>query len=710
MSRYAILILFFHLSFSGFPQFIKNENASDAFQNLTGGAADWGDYDNDGDLDLAIAGGLGGLYAQIYRNDNGTFIDINADLKEAFAPALMWGDFDNDGDLDLLYSGQSTEGVGVDRVTIFITRIYRNDSGIFTDHNANLLGTDGGSTEWGDYDNDGDLDVATIGITIDGDLILKIYENDNGIFTDLMFPDQPNHTGVTGSINWGDFDNDNDLDLLVTGLGWNEARDDYVTTVFRNDAGTFVDAGINLPGLVESDGKWGDYDNDGDLDIVLAGSNFNDQYNSYIYQNTNGEFTDIGAQSVDIRHPHITWVDYDTDHDLDLIISGLNNLDDYIPKFFKNENGTFVDTAIQLPSTWEDIVSRDYDKDGDPDLLFFEVGEKLAPFTNLYENEFKSAQTISFDAIPDKTFGDPDFNLVASASSELTITYKVVSGPALVNGNTVTITGAGNIVIEALQLGNIDFNPAIPTQQTFSVSKAPLTVTADDKTITYGNPLPNLSFSYSGFINGQDASVLTAEPAIGTAATANSDAGTYAISLSGGSATNYDLLLIDGFLTIEKANATITFADLEQIADGTEKEATITTEPLGLDYSATYDGSEALPLEPGSYDLVVTISDVNYQGQSSATFLIQLISGTEDLLRDIITIYPMPSDLEIHFKGGLNNLERVQIHNLNGQILLDEAFEKGQRLDISHIRAGSYILSLVDQNGIKKLTETILIK
>src|SRR5574341_1858 len=99
---------------------------STPFPQHIGGAGAWGDYDNDGDLDLAIAGDSSstssGYFSRIYRNDGGAFINIHAPLVPVVAGSVVWGDYDNDGDLDLLLTGL------MDATKAFGT-IYRNDGG-----------------------------------------------------------------------------------------------------------------------------------------------------------------------------------------------------------------------------------------------------------------------------------------------------------------------------------------------------------------------------------------------------------------------------------------------------------------------------------------------------------------------------------------------------------------------------------------------------
>jgi hypothetical protein len=88
----------------------------------------------------------------------------------------------------------------------------------------------------------------------------------------------------------------------------------------------------------------------------------------------------------------------------------------------------------------------------------------------------KAAQTISFPAIQNKTYGNAPFALTATTSSGLAISYRVISGPATVNGSTLTITGVGKVTVEAAQPGNENHNAAAPVKQTFTVAKATQTI------------------------------------------------------------------------------------------------------------------------------------------------------------------------------------------------------------------------------------------
>jgi len=104
------------------------------------------------------------------------------------------------------------------------------------------------------------------------------------------------------------------------------------------------------------------------------------------------------------------------------------------------------------------------------------VGDRLIFIANdgVHGYEFweyltaKSSQTISFTPIPDKKLTDAPFQLTATASSGLAVTFEVVSGPATISGSTLTITGVGSVTVRATQAGNSDYNP-VSGEQTFTV-------------------------------------------------------------------------------------------------------------------------------------------------------------------------------------------------------------------------------------------------
>jgi hypothetical protein len=314
-----------------------------ALPHISQASVAWGDYDSDGDLDLLLAGRLAGTgdTTAVYRNDGGgTFVDIAAGLPAVRYASVAWGDCDRDGDLDVLLTGLAF-GPGS------ISRIYRNQGGgVFTDLNAGLPGVVNGSAAWGDCDGDGDLDIALMGRT-GGGAIARIYLNDgSGTLVDL----EAGLPGVSwGSAAWGDYDNDGDLDLLLA--GWTDVLNVALTRLFRNDPGpVFVDVGAGLPPLGNASAAWGDGDSDGDIDILLSGTQDGVGSLTAIYRNDGfGSFAEAGAGLPAVTRGSVGWVDVDNDGDLDVQVAGMPPEGARIAEVFENR-GSAVNTPPSPPT------------------------------------------------------------------------------------------------------------------------------------------------------------------------------------------------------------------------------------------------------------------------------------------------------------------------------------------------------------------------
>lgn len=280
------------------------------------GAVAWGDYDQDGDLDIALAGSSdGGPVAKVYRNDNGTFVDINAALTGVIHSAVAWGDYDNDGDLDLLVSGTADGTNG-------LSRLYRNDAGIFTDSGVTLTGLYRGSAQWGDYDGDGDLDLLLAGTTDGTNAATKIYRNDgNAMFTDLS----TTLPGIyNGEASWDDYDRDSDLDIFLAGQTTGGTR---VARLFRNEGNDLfndVTGSIGFAPISEARVEWGDYDNDGDPDLLLAGTTDGSTSSLQLMVNNGNDSFLATTWGFEAHYDGVAlWGDYDGDRDLDLLLNGV---------------------------------------------------------------------------------------------------------------------------------------------------------------------------------------------------------------------------------------------------------------------------------------------------------------------------------------------------------------------------------------------------
>jgi len=251
---------------------------------VTRSATVWGDYNNDGRPDLLLAGSDTNLnpVTQIWRNTGDGFaMDTTVNLPGVAYGALAWGDYDKDGRLDILLTGSTTTNDVHVQPDKAISQIWRNTGDGFSNINAALPGVSGGNNRsavaWGDYDNDGWLDFALAGMPNGTNLpITQVWRNTGTGFT---LNTNAELTGVTDSaLAWGDYDNDGRLDLLLMGNTYVSDSSYYRTEVWRNTGTGFFNINAGLVGIFDGGAAWGDYDNDGRLDILAAGlSNFSDQ-------------------------------------------------------------------------------------------------------------------------------------------------------------------------------------------------------------------------------------------------------------------------------------------------------------------------------------------------------------------------------------------------------------------------------------------------
>ena len=361
-----------------------------ALAGVGGSSVAWGDYDNDGDLDILLTGADGtvaSMVSKIYRNDGGnTFTDIGASMPGLWSSSAVWGDYDNDGDLDALITGR-------DSSNNIILKLYRNDgSDTFTEVATPFPAVRLGSVSWGDYDNDGDLDLLLTGNDGSGNRHSEIYRNDGSdTFTDIG----ATLVGVyVSSVAWGDYDNDGDLDIVLTGQ---DADLNRITKLYRNDGSdTFTDVGASLTGMSSGSAVWGDYDNDGDLDLLLSGLDGGANKISKIYRNDGSDtFTDISASLTGVSESSGTWGDYDNDGDLDLLLAGY--ADGWVPvsAIYRNDGSdTFTNTNASIVDVHSPSLAwGDYDGDGDLDFLLTGFNSGGFETTRIYRNNSTIANT-----------------------------------------------------------------------------------------------------------------------------------------------------------------------------------------------------------------------------------------------------------------------------------------------------------------------------
>lgn len=150
--------------------------------------------------------------------------------------------------------------------------------------------------------------------------------------------------------------------------------------------------------------------------------------------------------------------------------------------------------------------------------------------------------SLVFNPIPSKVYGTANFSPGATSSNSITYTSSNTSVATIVSNN-IHIVGAGSSTITA--------NDGVTSlSQPLTVTKANLSITADDKTKNQGTSNPTLTVSYSGFVYSENNTNLLSQPTITTSASIGSPAGSYSIVPSGATSNNYNISFINGTLTI----------------------------------------------------------------------------------------------------------------------------------------------------------------
>ncbi len=352
----------------------------------------WGDYDNDGDLDLYLSGylnsntpGAGGLY----EYDNGAFTLVaNSGLPLLDNGEADWGDFDGDGNMDVLIMAYD-ESAYIGIADVF----HNNGNGTFTAMNLGMLPSYLGDAHFVDINNDGHLDIALTGIeTNTWANFTKIYKNNgNNTVSEIATVFPPLNMG---KMAFADYDADGDQDFAIS--GWNNTTNNTYTALWKNNGDeTFTETSISFANLWLGDLGWADYDADGDLDLLVMGTP-SSASEIHLYKNEgNDTFTEenrtgfLGAH----RDGNIEWADFDNDGDVDLYVTGVN-VDASGTEtakallYLNNGNSTFTlnSNVLLEPEYFGDVDAADYDADGKVDLVVTGLDRQGFGISMVYHN------------------------------------------------------------------------------------------------------------------------------------------------------------------------------------------------------------------------------------------------------------------------------------------------------------------------------------
>ncbi len=302
--------------------------------NLWRSTANWGDFDGDSDLDVAIMGvdAQGNVVTAVYEllNTNGNFSPEYQSQTPVHSGDLIWADVDHDGDLDLTVCGVQESGEPL--TTIYVNNTMQGTG--FQPITDVLVDVAHCSLDLADFEIDGDMDFLITGTDDDGETLTRVYQN-NGMgqfsrypqaFEDLMF----------SSSAWGDYDADGYMDFIITGARFTPLIMEGDLELYRYDTTNvnFEHATHRIIGAFDGDpviGRylggvaWGDLDNSGFMDFVVTGSESPRSFDAtQIYLNHDVHYLEKSRADRfegGFRGRAII-ADYDSDRDLDLVVFG----------------------------------------------------------------------------------------------------------------------------------------------------------------------------------------------------------------------------------------------------------------------------------------------------------------------------------------------------------------------------------------------------
>lgn len=342
-------------------------------------SASWADYNNDGFDDMLIVGNLDSPSTLYKNNGDGTFTPETDNViytTTGTSIAATWGDYNNDGNIDLYICNTSNSGAAMAK-----NFLYRNDgNGVFTRITEGDIVNDTDwslGAGWADYDKDGFLDLYVANYKGPN----RLYRNNgNGTFTKITSGEMVNDVNDSYAMSWVDYDNDGYQDLYVVNY-FSETLPGQNNCLYRNNGdGTFTK---NTTSVIANDSaltqgaSWGDFNNDGLMDLYMTINNFADVKHNFLYKNTgNGNFELINsAPSIDGGVAFgSAWLDMDNDGYLDLSVSNNGGTALRLNYLYKNNGDeTFTnqtsDVTTLTPIRDYATTISDYNNDGYPDIF-----------------------------------------------------------------------------------------------------------------------------------------------------------------------------------------------------------------------------------------------------------------------------------------------------------------------------------------------------
>jgi hypothetical protein len=571
-----------------------------------------GDFNGDGIPDLAV-GSNSETTLQVYLGlGNGTFTRLGkGGMLEGYLDptSLAVGDFNGDGNQDIAAVGfTSNGGISYDGGLIVMLG---DGTGHFTMAPSSQTGLDQPtSVAVADFNGDGILDLAVANrANSDFDAsVTVLLGNGDGTFTAVSAFPLPGGPGgalsFPASVVAGDFNGDGIPDIAATINEGNAVS--TVIVMLGNGDGTFTAAASPQIDGYPLALQVADFNGDGFLDLaVVSTPDYQSEDLTVLLGNGHGAFTAEAPASLPVAFfgPYfyagsLAVGDFSGDGVPDLAVAGSTSVVILPGK----GDGTFLTPATVAQAPGATLAVADFNGDGVPDLALIDgsgevlltttktattavIPVNLTPGSGLHE--FKA----SYAGDATHLASQADFSLQAArgtpavsiASSASSVTYgtsvtftATLTGTGLTPTGTVTIYDGGlplgaatisggkatyitsslvpaTLLVSAWYSGDANYPQAISKGVKVTVTKAPLTVTANSLSMVKGAATPALTYTLSGFVHGDTAfTAVTGAPKLTTTATKTSPAGVYPIVISAGTLTaeKYSFVFKNGTLTV----------------------------------------------------------------------------------------------------------------------------------------------------------------
>ena len=540
----------------------------------------------------------------------------------------------------------------------------------------------------GDYDNDNDLDIIIMGIENSQVNVIhtKIYNNDgsgNFSLSTISFPDKYRN----GQVKFIDYDNDNDLDVFISGLDENA---NSKTTLYENTEGNFLEVPFNFnTNIFNNQFNWSDLDNDGDLDVIIKGTvdTFSDL--TYLFKNEgNDVFTELNVNIQGLSQGKIQLVDFNNDGYNDVITTGLDAevfLDEktYV---YKN-NGDFT---FELKQEYDGLFNgtlevRDVNDDGLID--FFKSGNmNLSSSVNTTSKIYLNTTEFNFNEYSTILFPSLD-NEAVFKSADLT----------------------GNGALDFLLLGlDFPYTTNATYTKTIYINDGNFNLTQENVSGIPENSW--YAFEFGDFDNDHDIDVFGLN---------TNNTGTY---LNQSSQTNTQPKKPENVSSqVNENSITINWTEPNNndkqlsynVYIGTEQKITDILSPMAnLDTgyrkivdigNAQYKNELTINnLANGTYYYGIQSIDNQYEGSlftEEKTFVVNTLGLNNEVFAESINMYPNPVETNLNIKSLYYINECYLISTICNQVFSQENLnQKEFKLNLSKLKSGVYFLKILTSN------------